>query len=53
MFVLRRGRLHHSHALYARPDPRSSIMHYLPYFAERGWHQDLHMLNGKLFPSWA
>jgi radical SAM superfamily enzyme YgiQ (UPF0313 family) len=23
---------------------------YLPYFQERGWDQDLHMLNGKLYP---
>ena len=23
---------------------------HLPYFQERGWDQDLHMLNGKLFP---
>jgi len=23
---------------------------YLPYFQQRGWERDLHMLNGKLFP---
>jgi hypothetical protein len=23
---------------------------YLPYFQERGWDNDLHLLNGKLYP---
>ena len=33
------------------PVPGTAIYEqYLPYFRERGWHRDLHMLNGKLFP---
>ncbi len=33
------------------PVPTTEIyQHYLPYFQERGWDRDLHMLNGKLFP---
>ena len=33
------------------PVPSTQIYkQYLPYFKERGWDKDLHMLNGKLFP---
>ncbi|HNS49983.1 MAG TPA: B12-binding domain-containing radical SAM protein [Anaerolineae bacterium] len=33
------------------PVPTTQIYaEHLPYFAERGWDRDLHMLNGKLFP---
>jgi len=33
------------------PVPSSRLYEqYLPYFRQRGWDQDLHMLNGKLFP---
>lgn len=33
------------------PVPSTQIFaQYLPYFQERGWDRDLHMLNGKLFP---
>lgn len=33
------------------PVPGSKIYsQYLPYFTERGWDKELHMLNGKLFP---
>jgi radical SAM superfamily enzyme YgiQ (UPF0313 family) len=33
------------------PVPSTQIyQQYLPYFQERGWDRDLHMLNGKLFP---
>jgi hypothetical protein len=33
------------------PTPSTALYQkYLPYFRERGWDRDLHMLNGKLFP---
>jgi len=33
------------------PVPSSELYtRYLPYFQERGWDTDLHMLNGKLYP---
>jgi len=33
------------------PVPTTQIfLDYLPYFQERGWDRDLHMLNGKLYP---
>jgi len=33
------------------PVPTTRIYNeYLPFFKERGWDRDLHMLNGKLFP---
>ncbi len=33
------------------PVPTTQIYNqYLPYFQQRGWDRDLHMLNGKLFP---
>lgn len=33
------------------PVPSTALyQQYLPYFQERGWDRDLHMLNGKLFP---
>lgn len=33
------------------PVPSSRLYEqYLPYFRQRGWEQDLHMLNGKLYP---
>ncbi|HBY94685.1 MAG TPA: hypothetical protein DEP84_12115 [Chloroflexi bacterium] len=33
------------------PVPSTALYHrYLPYFQERGWDEDLHMLNGKLYP---
>lgn len=33
------------------PVPTTALYQkYLPYFQERGWDQDLHMLNGKLYP---
>ncbi len=33
------------------PVPTTALYHkYLPYFQERGWDRDLHMLNGKLYP---
>ncbi len=33
------------------PVPSTALYErYLPYFQERGWDRDLHMLNGKLYP---
>lgn len=33
------------------PVPSTALyQQYLPYFEERGWEKDLHMLNGKLYP---
>jgi radical SAM superfamily enzyme YgiQ (UPF0313 family) len=33
------------------PVPSTGLYNrYLPFFRERGWDQDLHLLNGKLFP---
>lgn len=33
------------------PVPTTAIyQRYLPYFRKHGWHRDLHMLNGKLYP---
>jgi len=33
------------------PVPTTQIFQdYLPYFRQKGWDQDLHMLNGKLYP---
>jgi len=33
------------------PVPATAIYkRYFPYFRERGWHEELHMLNGKLYP---
>ena len=33
------------------PVPTTQIYDaHLPYFRERGWDEDLHMLNGKLYP---
>jgi len=33
------------------PVPATQLYNdYLPYFRERGWDRDLHMLNGKLYP---